>query len=172
MPETTPIPVVAFVGAGDSGKTTVVEGVVAELTARGRRVATVKHHTHDFEIDIEGKDSWRHAQAGAVVSMVSGPAKLGLVRRQTRELTLEELAAIAAPDADILVAEGFKRMARTKIEVARRANTRELVTAPSELVALVTDDDHAVGELPVFHLDDHAGLADFIERTFLSGPVA
>ena len=64
-------PVVSMVGKCDSGKTTFLEKLIRELTARGVRVATVKHHVHDYDIDLPGKDSWRHARAGAVVTMVS-----------------------------------------------------------------------------------------------------
>jgi molybdopterin-guanine dinucleotide biosynthesis protein B len=54
------IPIVSIVGKSDSGKTTLLEKLVAELRSRGLRIATVKHDAHSFEIDHEGKDSWRH----------------------------------------------------------------------------------------------------------------
>ncbi|MFA5843845.1 MAG: molybdopterin-guanine dinucleotide biosynthesis protein B [Coriobacteriia bacterium] len=163
------VPIISIVGKSDSGKTTFLEGLVRVLVGRGWRVATVKHHVHDVEIDVPGKDSWRHARAGAHVAMVSSPTRLALVRSVDRERTLDELAQ-AAGDVDILLTEGFKRVARVRIEVARRARSDELVSGPEELFALVTDaPDLAAGDAPVFGLDDHAAVADLIERTFLSG---
>ena len=56
------IPIVSIVGKSDSGKTTLIEKLLPELTRRGYRIATVKHDVHGFEVDREGKDSWRHKQ--------------------------------------------------------------------------------------------------------------
>ena len=59
------IPVIGFAAYSGTGKTTVLEKLIRELTARGLRVGTVKHDGHDFEIDHPGRDSYRHIQAGA-----------------------------------------------------------------------------------------------------------
>ncbi len=163
----TRIPVVSVVGKSDSGKTTLMEGLIRALTARGWRVATVKHHVHDFDIDIPGKDSWRHARAGAIVTMISAPDKFGLVRRVEAERTLDELVEAAGPDVDILLTEGFKRAGDVRIEVVRAARSDELICEPDQLFALVTDASHDVGDVPVFGLDDADDLAALIEKTFL-----
>lgn len=165
------IPIVSIVGKSDAGKTTLLEGVVSELAARGYVVATCKHHAHEVDIDVPGKDSWRHARAGARVVMVASPAQLVTIRRLERELTLDEIADEAArAGCDVLVTEGFKRTAKARIEVVRRTRSRELISEPDELVALVTDDDGLdVPGVPRFALDDHRGVADFVERTFLGG---
>jgi molybdopterin-guanine dinucleotide biosynthesis protein B len=165
------IPVVSIVGKSDSGKTTLLERVIRALSERGYRVGSVKHHVHDFDIDIPGKDSWRHARAGSVVTLVSAPSKLGMVREMDHEATLEELLALASgADVDILLTEGYRRAGDTRIEVSRRGRSTEIVCEPHELFALVTDNDELeVGDLPVFDLDDTQGVADLIERTFLKG---
>ena len=162
------IPVISIVGKSDSGKTTVLEGIVRELTSRGWRVATVKHHIHDFDIDVPGKDSWRHARAGAVVSMVSSPNKRGVVKQLDRESTLDELAAEAG-DVDILLTEGYKQTGRVRIEVSRDERSSELVCTAAELFALVTDGQRDAGDAPVFALNDTQGLTDLIEAEFLPG---
>lgn len=163
------IPVVSIVGKSDSGKTTVLERLIRALVARGYRVGTVKHHVHDFDIDVPGKDSWRHARAGATVTLVSSPSKLGLVRAMDHEASLDELVGLAG-DVDILLTEGFRRSGEVRVEVSRRARSAELVCEPHELFALVTDNDELdVGDLPVFALDDAEGLADLIEARFLAG---
>lgn len=163
------IPVVSIVGKSDSGKTTLMERLIRALSARGYRVGSVKHHVHDFDIDVPGKDSWRHAKAGAAVSLVSAPSKLGMVRAMDHEATLEELLALAH-DVDILLTEGYRRAGEVRIEVSRRARSTELVCEAAELFALVTDNDElAVGPVPVFGLDDDEALADLVESTFLKG---
>lgn len=164
----TRIPIVSIVGKGDSGKTTLLEGVLAELAARGWRVATVKHHVHDFDIDVPGKDSYRHARAGAVVTMVSSPERFGMVREMDRELSLDELAE-AAGDVDILITEGYKRAAYECIEVSRLERSAEPICTDERLRALVTDNAAlaAAAGVPVFDLSDAIGVAAFIEATYL-----
>jgi molybdopterin-guanine dinucleotide biosynthesis protein MobB len=167
VPARTSIPVVSIVGKSDSGKTTLVEGLIRELVARGWRVASVKHHVHEVDVDQPGKDSWRHARAGAVTAMISSPTQFVVVRKVDRERTLEELVE-AAGDVDILITEGFKRAGDVRIEVARSARSEELITAPGEAFAVVTDMPGIVPEgVPVFALDAHSSVAEMIERSFL-----
>lgn len=163
------VPVVSIVGKGDSGKTTFLEKLIAELSSRGVRVATVKHHVHDYDIDVPGKDSWRHARAGAVTTMVSSPDKFALIRQVEREFTLPELATMAAEAGnDVLLTEGFKREATTRIEISRKARSEELISTPDELLAVVTDNsDLSLGEIPKFALDDAVGVADLIQARYL-----
>lgn len=173
MREGTGIPVVSVVGKSDSGKTTLMERLIGGLTTRGYRVGTVKHHVHDFDIDVPGKDSWRHGRAGAHVTLVSSPSKLGMVRQMDHEASLDELLAFAG-DIDILLTEGFRRAGSVRIEISRRARSTELVCDPAEIFALVTDNSELeCGAAPRFGLNDAEGVVDLIERTFLSaGPAA
>lgn len=168
--ETRSVPTISVVGKGDSGKTTFLEKLIRELSSRGHRVATVKHHVHDYDIDVPGKDSWRHGRAGAVTTMVSSANKFSLIRETESEMTLPELAVTAAEcGCDVLLTEGFKREGVNRIEVSRSARSDELVCDPEELVALVTDSRSVNCDgVPLFDLDDAAGVADLIESRFLS----
>lgn len=167
MSAVTGVPVVSVVGKGDSGKTTFLEKLIRELTERGYRVATVKHHVHDFDIDVPGKDSWRHAKAGAAVTMISSPDKFGIVRKVDHEQSLDELVA-AAGDVDIVLTEGFKRAGSVRIEVSRRARSEGIICEPHELWALATDNpDAAPAGVQRFGLDDTGAVADAIESAFL-----
>jgi molybdopterin-guanine dinucleotide biosynthesis protein B len=169
MGEGRDIPIVSVVGKSDAGKTTVVERLVAELAGRGWRIATVKHHAcGGGDVDVPGKDSWRHARAGAVTSMVSSSDAVRIVRSVEREVTLDELADEAG-EVDLLLTEGYKRDGRVRIEVSRDERSTDLVCEPGELFALVTDGERDVGDVPAFGFDDTAALADLIERTFLAG---
>jgi molybdopterin-guanine dinucleotide biosynthesis protein B len=166
------IPVVSVVGRGDSGKTTFLEKLIAELSRLGVRVATVKHHVHDYDIDVPGKDSWRHAQAGAVATMVSSPEKFALIQQVAEERTLDDIARIAADTgADVLITEGYKIEGRNRIEVSRLERSDSLVCSPDELVAVVTDNAaHAECGVPVFDLNDGiAAVADFVIDRFVGG---
>ena len=163
------LPIVAFIGKSDSGKTTFLEKVIEELTGRGYRVATAKRHAHEGDLDVPGKDSWRHARAGAAVAMVSSAKQVSVVSSVDRQRTLEELAEIAdrSGEVDILLAEGFKAVAPVRIEISRDARSTDLVSEPDGLVALVTDGKRDVADVPVFGLEDASGVADLIEREYL-----
>ncbi len=105
------VPVIVVVGSKASGKTTVVEGLVRELTKRGYRVATAKHvDIKGFSMDAEGKDTWRHSTAGAnpVVS-VSDVETAILIKNVGGEFSLDRIFRLM-PQVDIIVLEGFSRL--------------------------------------------------------------
>jgi molybdopterin-guanine dinucleotide biosynthesis protein B len=155
-------PVISVVGRANVGKTTFLEKLIRELKRRGYRIAAVKHYEHDFEIDQPGKDSWRLAQAGSDVAVIAAPEKLAMVRHLQAELLLDEVIA-TLPAVDIVLTEGYKQASKPKIEVVRRAVTRELLFAPPDLIAVVTD-MRLPTSVPQFSLDDAAGVADLLEK--------
>jgi len=161
------IPIISIVGKSDSGKTTLIEKLVPELTRRGYRIATVKHDVHGFEVDQKGKDSWRHKQAGAHTVVISSPNKIALIRDVERDLNLEEIREKLIQDVDLILSEGYKKDVQSKIEVFRKEKHKELLsTKEDNLVAIVSDQDFNVG-VPCFHLEDMKGLSNFIEKEFL-----
>lgn len=160
------VPIISVVGKSDVGKTTFLEKLIPELIRRGYRVATVKHDTHGFDIDVPGKDTWKMAQAGSHIVAISSPQKLALIRKVDQEKTLDEIAQMVGADVDIILTEGYKRGKKPKIEVSRREKSTELLCEPNELVAIVTDNDFDV-RVPHFGLDDVSGVADLLERRYL-----
>jgi len=161
------IPIVSIVGKSGTGKTTLLEGLIVELRRRGYRVAVVKHDVHNFEIDLPGKDSWRYAQVGSDVVVISAPRKLALIKRLEREMALDEIAALV-PEVDIILTEGYKRGKAPKIEVSRRARSDELLCRADELIAIAADQSFDL-DVPQFDLDDVVGIADLLEERFLKG---
>ncbi len=162
------IPIVSIVGRSNSGKTTVLEGIIRELVARGYRVAAVKHDVHGFEIDREGKDSWRLKQAGAHTVLISSPRKLAVIEDVDRDLALEEIRRRVHPATDIILTEGYKRQPFPKIEVSVFGDSSELLCTRSDnLIACVASRPVAV-DVPVFSETGIAALCDFIETRFLA----
>jgi molybdopterin-guanine dinucleotide biosynthesis protein B len=163
------IPIVSIVGKSDSGKTTLLEKVVRELTSRGFRIGTIKHDAHSFEIDHEGKDSWRHKQSGAVITVISSPEKVALVTDTDRDHSLAEIRDRFIRDVDLIISEGYKRETHPKIEVFRSELHRELLcTADENLIAIAGDPTNPPEHVPVFDLDEPVPLCDFIEKRFLT----
>ena len=122
-------PAVAFVGRHNSGKTTLVERIIAELVARGADVGSVKHHGHrGFEIDVPGKDSWRHRRAGASEVAIASPDQFALIRSIEDDMRTEDVVAAMRPH-NVIVVEGFRHSSIPAVEVMRAANPRDVACA-------------------------------------------
>lgn len=160
------LPIISIVGKSNSGKTRLLEMLVAQLRAKGYSLATVKHTAQGFDLEAEGKDSWRLAQAGSSAIMLVSPQRLALLQPLDREPRLEELSYRLLGQFDLIFAEGFKRSAAVKIEVHRQAQGPDLVSSPSELFAVVTDEPLDVS-VPQYSEKDLPQLAEAIEESFL-----
>lgn len=172
MPPSSPPPVFSLISKKDTGKTTLLAKLIPELKRRGYRVGTLKHDTHGFDIDHEGKDTWRHKQAGSDVVMISCPWKISLVRDVAKEWTIDELIRQFYMDVDIIITEGYKRADKPKIELYRStAHDRPIHTTASgtTLVAMISDIPVDI-DVPTLSIDDIPGIADFIVTTFIRKP--
>ena len=156
-------PVFIFVGHSGAGKTTLIEKLLHELSARGLRLATIKHAHHKVALDTEGKDSWRYKQAGAAMSMLVTADELQLVADAVDRRSPAQLAERFLGEADLVLAEGFSHAEGVKIEILRRACEKPPRCALDDgLIAIVTDMNEVYPQLPHFALDEIAALADFI----------
>lgn len=161
------IPIVSVVGTSDSGKTTLLEKLIPEIQSRGYRVATVKHDLHGFDLDRQGKDSWRLKRAGADAVIISSPKKIALIHDVGKDHTLEELQKRIRLDVDIVLSEGYKRGPHPKIEVFRKGHGKELLCSVDDnLLAVASDAPLKVG-VPCVNINDAKTLADIIEERFL-----
>ena len=158
------IPLVVLVGTSGTGKTTFLEKLIRELKKRKVRVGTVKHDVHGFDIDKPGKDTWRHAQAGADIVTISSPTAFALIRKVEQEMSLDGITKLIT-DVDIILVEGYKRSAKPKIEIHRKAHSGELLSAPEELLAVVSDAYWNIG-VPLFDLEDASGVADLLVESY------
>lgn len=146
-------------GPSGSGKTTLIEKLIPELIRRGFRVAAAKHDPHGHATgDVEGKDSWRFAQAGAEIVDILGPGHRAsfAVRSRTSNDT-PELSA-EAYQCDFVLVEGFKTGALPRLEIVPDGGEPVLA---SGTVAMIGGQISA-GRLPVFGRDDIPSIGDFI----------
>ena len=150
-------------GWKNTGKTTLTERLVAHLVAQGLVVSTVKHAHHDTDIDHEGRDSFRHRQAGAGQVIVASPARWALMTelRGAAEPPLDALLAHLAP-CDLVLVEGYKTAPHPKIEAHRAATGRPLLAPANPTIRALATDTPLDSTLPQFDLNDIPAIAAFI----------
>lgn len=160
------VPVIAFVGSSNSGKTTLLVRLIPELTKRGYKVATIKHAE---EIDFEpGKDSSRHLQAGSALTVVITSEQIVLVKPAGHPVPIDEAVSLIGDGFDIILCEGYKHADVPKIEV-HYDNKKPLLEGITGLVAVITDAPIDTN-LRQFAFNDIEGIADFLEKNFIQTP--
>jgi molybdopterin-guanine dinucleotide biosynthesis protein B/molybdopterin-guanine dinucleotide biosynthesis protein len=163
------IPAVSFVAKSGTGKTTLLEKVIAELKIRGYRVGVIKHDAHHFDIDYPGKDSHRLTTAGADTMLISSPEKLAVVKKHAASPSIEALISSYFSDVDIVLTEGFKKSGLPKIEVHRRERSHSLLCRgeqhDDQLMAVASDEPLDL-DVPILDLNNAAAVASFVEKHF------
>jgi molybdopterin molybdotransferase len=159
-------PIVSIMGKSQSGKTMLMEQLIAEFKKRGYKVATIKHSHEGMDIDHPGKDSWKFSQAGSDAVCISSPDKFAFIKNLNHELNIREIMPIVGSEFDLILAEGFSKSKITKIEVHRKELGDDLLCSTEELSAIITDGplDTDVAQLP---WGDTGAIADFIENNFV-----
>ncbi len=157
-------PVVAIVGRSKTGKTTLIEKIIHELKQRHEdiRIATVKNTLHKADFDIQGKDTWRHMQAGSEATALSSADSIMIVKKKKASDDLGEILRFFNGDFDLIIVEGYKERDLPKIEVHRKEKGEPIIHL-SNLLAVATDEklDPAI---PQISLNDISGVVDIIEK--------
>ena len=166
-------PIVSVVANSGTGKTTLLEKLIAEIKRRGYRVAAIKHDAHRFDIDHEGKDSWRLTRAGADTTLIMSTEKLAVVKQHTTAEGpgLVETVANYCNDVDIVLTEGFRKSTLPKIEVYRHEHSEKLLCRDVEhdpaLIAVAADCSLEI-DVPLYDINNIQGLCDLIVERYLS----
>jgi len=160
-------PIVSIIGESKSGKTTLIEKLLLELTSRGYRVATIKHTVHKLSFDKAGKDSWRHLQSGSGATAIVSPYEVVMIKSVSKEPDLNEIARLFNEEYDIILTEGFKESVAPKIEVHRKAASPPL-SGIKNVVAMATDEPLETN-IRQFSLNNVKAIADFLESEYIKG---
>lgn len=159
---------ISVIGCKNAGKTTLIERLLKEFASRGLRVATIKHDAHDFEIDIPGKDTWRHRAAGSKLTIIASASKVALVRETDDEATLANLLQFVDDSFDLVLVEGMRSSPLPKILVRRPEAGDDPPGIRGTIIAVVSEGDDAAPRAGLFRPDDAAALADLIQQRLLS----
>ena len=155
--------VIGVCGFKNAGKTTLVEKLVRHLTGLGYKISTVKHAHHDFDIDHEGRDSFRHRKAGATEVAVVSQNRFAIMHelRGAEPPALDEILAKLSP-CDLVIVEGYKRDSHDKIVVRNLDLNHEVLAGNDSTIVAVAANGKIDASVPVFSRDDVAALAQFI----------
>lgn len=155
--------IISIVGKSHSGKTTLLEKLIAELKRRGYKIAIVKHSHHKDDLDVAEKDTWRFTRAGSELSAINSLDHLAIYRQMDKFFEPQDISSYVLWDYDIILTEGFKGSSYPKIEVHRAEQGKDLVSDPKLLLGVVTDEPLDI-DVPQFSRDDVSGIADIIEK--------
>jgi molybdopterin-guanine dinucleotide biosynthesis protein B len=156
--------IIGLAGWSGSGKTTLLTKVIPRIVAQGKRVSTLKHAHHGFDLDQPGKDSFMHRTAGATEVVISSAKRFAVLHelRDEPEWDLPDLLTKLAP-VDLVLVEGFKRDAFPKLEIHRAANGKPLIHPDDpHIVAIASDIPLPQAKVPVVDLDDIELIADVL----------
>ena len=168
--------IISFVGYSGTGKTTFLEKLIVVLKKKDLKIALIKHDAHKFELDYEGKDTYKFYHAGADIVNIFSSEKCGMVAKREALLgdvseddakSVDKIVEALPDDLDIIILEGCRASNIPKIGVSRKATKKGLSMEPKNLVALITDEKtekylEQNKKLKVFGLDDIEEVADYI----------
>lgn len=145
------------------GKTTLIEGLIKELVKRGYKVGTIKHDIHGFDIDKEGKDTYKHRVAGASTVIISSKNRMAMIKEVNEEEKLENLIKLLN-DKDFIIVEGYKKSNLKKIEVFRKGVSSRIITPNDKLICVATDIPLNLNKIKEIKYNDYKMLIDLLEN--------
>ena len=156
--------VINIVGCGSNvGKTLLMEGLIRELKTRGYSVATIKHDVHGFDIDKNGKDTYKHREAGSETVIISSKNRFAMIQELEEEKQLNEILNMVK-DKDIILVEGYKKSNLRKIEVYREGLSEKIISDNEKIISIASDVKLDVNGVNVLDYKDYVGLCDLIEK--------
>jgi molybdopterin-guanine dinucleotide biosynthesis protein B len=159
--------ILLIVGKKKVGKTMLIEKLITGLKARGYKIGSIKYTTQDHEFDTPGKDSFRHAQAGAESTLILSPTKIALFSGTLRSKNIEELLDFVFADYDLVIGEGFRNSSFPKIEVFDSKKHSGLLCSQKDNLIAVAGDVALSLAVPYFSPSRIDSLIEFVEDHFL-----
>ncbi|HIF9278303.1 TPA: bifunctional molybdopterin-guanine dinucleotide biosynthesis adaptor protein MobB/molybdopterin molybdotransferase MoeA [Photobacterium damselae] len=158
------LPLLGFAAFSGTGKTTLLEAMLPKLVEQGLRVAVIKHAHHNFDIDQEGKDSYRLRKAGTSQMLISSRFRRALVT-ETPEVEAELPHLIKQLDQsvlDLILVEGFKAISFPKIELHREEVGKPWLYPDDSNIIAVASDSKPETTLPTLNINDLDAITSFV----------
>ncbi len=158
--------IIGFAAFSGTGKTTLLLKLIPLLTARGLRIAIIKHSHHDFEIDKPGKDSYELHHAGSSQTLLTSKYRSALISENLppREPVLEEqVQKLDLQEIDLVLVEGFRHEKTLhRIELHRPQLGKPLLYPGDDHIIALASDEPMESPVPLLDINNPAQIADFI----------
>lgn len=162
------IPILGVTGSSGSGKTTLIEKLIQQLSKRGYRVGTIKHHHGTLETDKEGKDTWRHKKAGAITTALTATDGMSINTQYEKEPELDEIVERFFHDCDIVIVEGYRSASIPKLLVLKENSSDNYDLISHALtIAVISDFPLENKDATRFSRDDASAICDFVEQRII-----
>ncbi|MGL4760865.1 MAG: molybdopterin-guanine dinucleotide biosynthesis protein B [Sarcina sp.] len=158
-----PIVINIVASSSNSGKTTLIEGIIRELKKEDCIVSTIKHDVHGFDIDKKGKDTYKHRMAGAENVSISSKNRFAMIKELKQELTIDEILEKNL-NSDYIIVEGYKYSNLRKIEVFRKGVSTKIISPLDKLIAIATDDEYLDTSARKVDLNDYEKIVKLIKE--------
>ena len=160
------VKMIGFAAFSGTGKTTLLLQLIPQLSARGLRLAIIKHSHHDFEIDEPGKDSYELHHAGSRQTLLTSKYRSALIseNQPPREPVLsEQVDKLDLTEIDLILVEGFRHeTSLTRIELHRPALGKPLLYSQDRNIIALASDEQLDIDIPLLDINQPAQIVDFI----------
>ncbi|MDB3085128.1 molybdopterin-guanine dinucleotide biosynthesis protein B [Clostridioides difficile] len=153
--------ILSVVSYSGVGKTTLIEGIIKELNKEGYNVGVIKHTCHDFDIDEEGKDTYKHRKSGAKKVCIISDKRVAYIEELKDNNPLYEMIQLYR-DMDLIIIEGYKNYRFRRLEITRENKYKDILSNRSDLIGIVSDIEYDLN-IKQFDLNDYKNISNYIE---------
>ncbi|HGH0585767.1 TPA: molybdopterin-guanine dinucleotide biosynthesis protein B, partial [Clostridioides difficile] len=153
--------ILSVVSYSGVGKTTLIEGIIKELNKKGYRVGVIKHTCHDFDMDEEGKDTYKHRKSGARKVCIISDKRVAYIEELKEKNPLYKMIQLYE-DMDLIIIEGYKNYRFKRLEVTRKGKYEDILSNKSDLIGIVSDIEYKLN-IEQFNLNDYKNISKYIE---------
>lgn len=155
------VTIISIAGKQNAGKTTLIKDLIPKLKEQGYRVGTLKYNIRKFDIDHEGKDTYRYYHSGADSVAISSQNEFVVMKKTVNPLTLHEIKETHFNDVDVVLVEGYREDDYPRIRIVDPQDTKTVITDSQNELLLVKENL----ESRCFSIEDINKALDFIEKS-------
>ncbi len=160
-----------IVGWSGSGKTNLACRIISHFTKKKIKVASIKHSHHTFQVDKEGKDSFKHAKAGSNEVIIYNEHKFAMIGSlQKKSISLRSMISKISKDTEIILVEGLKYSSLKKLEVYRADLNKPILCHDDKKITCLVYDKKFEGfekiKIPKFQFYETIKICDFLQKQF------
>ena len=155
------VTIISIAGKQNAGKTTLIKDLIPKLKEHGYRVGTLKYNIRKFDIDHEGKDTYKYSSSGADSVAISTQSEFVVMKKTAKPLTLQEIIEAHFSDVDVVLVEGYREDGYPRVRIIDPQDTNAVKTDSENELLLVNEKT----ENSCFSINGINRARDFIEKS-------